>query len=177
MWREFPMWHQIRQTLSWMLLIMALVGLILFGLVTLTTQPVVAEIRQQAEAPGQILYQSRHSLKDETGKSWQVVLFKRVKAGEPESVSLRLVGFPGTAEFVHPQPLTINTDAGEVLQAEDGFAEEAPAPHIGQYDLETVLPELPPGKPLTLELPLSDPLEISIPGVVVLEWQTVAAQG
>jgi hypothetical protein len=43
--------------------------------------------------------------------------------------------------------------------------------------LETVLPELPPGKPLTLELPLSDPLEISIPGVVVLEWQTVAAQG
>lgn len=172
------MWRQIRQILSWMLLLMALVGLILLGLGALTTQPVMAEIRQQEEAPAQILYQSRHSLKDETGKSWQVVLFKRVKAGEPQSISLRLVGFPGTAKFIHPQPLTINTDAGEVLQAEDGFAEQAPAPHIGQYDLEAVFPELPPGKSVTLELPLRDrPLEIAIPSVVVLEWQTVAARG
>nr|WP_223212307.1 DUF3122 domain-containing protein [Microcystis aeruginosa] len=35
----------------------------------------LALTRQQLEGPGQLLYQSRHSLRDDTGSPWQVVLF------------------------------------------------------------------------------------------------------
>ncbi|HEY9865617.1 MAG TPA: DUF3122 domain-containing protein, partial [Candidatus Obscuribacterales bacterium] len=65
-------------------------------------EPAHATIRQQQEAPGQMLYQSRHSLRDETGTAWQVVLFKRVKNNQIDTINLRLVGFPNQAVFLHP---------------------------------------------------------------------------
>ena len=82
-------------------------------------EPANAVIRQQQEAPGQMLYQSRHTLRDESGKSWQVVLFKRVKDDQINTVDLRLVGFPNQAVFLHPQNLEIITAQGKLLQAEE----------------------------------------------------------
>ena len=68
-----------------------------------------ALIRQQQESPETILYQSRNSLRDQKGQSWQVVLFKRVTDHQPEKVHLRLICFPNQANFEHPQSLEIKT--------------------------------------------------------------------
>jgi hypothetical protein len=169
------MWCRIQQFLSWRLLLGVLVLLFLIGLGSFTAQPVAASLRQMEEAPGQVLYQSRHTLRDSTGKSWQVVLYKRVKAGSLDSINLRLVGFPGVDQFTHPQPLQITTGDGEVLTAADSFAAQSPAPNVGEYNLKEVLPELPTNLPVRLLLPLlsNQSREIRVPPPVVLEWQDI----
>jgi hypothetical protein len=45
-------------------------------------------------------------------------LFKRLKNGEIKEIDLRLVGFPGTVEFNHPQDLKI-IGSEKVFQASD----------------------------------------------------------
>ena len=66
---NFSMWCRIRQFLSQLVLAIAIVLLLFIGLDNFTTQPALASIRQMEEAPGQILIQSRHTLKDEQGDS------------------------------------------------------------------------------------------------------------
>jgi hypothetical protein len=172
------MWCRIRQIFSWLLLLGALILLLLLGLGKFATPPAAAAIRQMEEAPGQILLQSRHTLRDERGNSWQVVLFKRIKADGSTTINLRLVGFPGTTEFAHPQPLKITTNKGEVLAAEDLFAQNAPATNVGQYDLQNILPQLPTAGSVHLSLIMSDhrAIDLPIPAEVMLEWQTLAAK-
>ncbi len=170
------MWCRIRQVFSWLLLLGALILLFLLGLGSFTAQPVAASLRQMEEAPGQVLYQSRHTLRDNLGKSWQVVLYKRVKAGETNSINLRLVGFPGVDEFIHPQPLQMTTADGESLMAGDQFAAQSPAPNVGEYNLKEVLPQLSTNLPVKLSLPIlsKQSREIRVPPPVVLEWQDIA---
>ena len=140
-------------------------------------QPANAAIRQQEEIPGQILYQSRHSLRDENGNTWQAILFKRVKDGQVKQIDLRLVVFPSAAAFAHPKALIITTREGKVFQAEDQFAEKSPAPNVGQYDFQEILPQLPANQPIQLTLPLEKAslLSLFVPTPVVLEWQVIAA--
>ncbi len=154
-------------------------GLILWLFVGLGNQsPAVAAVSQMEEAPGQILVRSRHTLGDETGKSWQVVLFKRVKAGEVESLNLRLVGFPGVAELTHPQPLQITAANGQVFTAADRFLAGAPAANVGEWSLFEILPQLPKNSPVRLSLPLgqNQSLKMRVPLPVVLEWQDIATR-
>jgi hypothetical protein len=80
---------------------------------------------------------------NDTGSPWQVVLFKRVKDGETVEISLRLVGFPEGIEFLHPERLTITTAKGQILAAEDAFAQESPALNVGQYNMQDILTQLP----------------------------------
>lgn len=166
-------WFRLKQ-----ILILGLCGLLilLLSLSLPTPQPATAMVRQLEEAPGQLLLQSRHSLRDKTGKSWQVVLFKRTTTGELANLSLRVVGFPGVVEFAHPQPLKIITGNGETLIAHDMFAQQSPAPNVGQYDLEDVLLKLPITEKVSLELPLvgNNSLQLPLPSPVLLEWQTIA---
>lgn len=154
-------------------------GLILWLCVGLGNQsPAVAAVSQMEEAPGQILVRSRHTLRDETGKSWQVVLFKRVTAGEVESLNLRLVGFPGVADLTHPQPLEITAANGEVFTATDRFLTGAPAANVGEWNLLEILPQLPKNSPVRLSLPLgqNQSLKVRVPLPVVLEWQDIATR-
>jgi hypothetical protein len=139
-------------------------------------QPAGAIISQQEEAPGQILSQSRHTLRDSSGESWQVILFKRVKDNRVQQVDLRLVGFPETATFIHPQPLTLTTTQGKTFQASDRFAQKTPAPNVGEYDLKDILLELPTDQGIQLSLLLESerPTYLTIPLPVVLEWQELA---
>ncbi len=138
--------------------------------------PATASIRTMEEAPGQILVQSRHTLRDNTGNSWQVVLFKRVKNGAIASVDLRLVGFPGAAEVAPAKPLQITTRDGKIFAAADRFSGKSPAANVGEYMLQDILPQLPVNSSLRLLLPISgersSQLEIPLP--VVLEWQDIA---
>ena len=136
----------------------------------------IASIRTIEEAPGQMLYQSRHSWRDRAGHSWQVILFKRVKASQIASVSLRLVAFPDLAKIAHPQPLLITTKTGKVFTSPDLFAENSPAPNVGQYDLSDVLLKLPTTDRVMLHIPLIDneSVTLRLPASAVLEWQAIA---
>lgn len=139
--------------------------------------PSYALIRVQEEATGQMLWQSRHSLRDNRGISWQIILFKRLKNHQIQDISLRLVGFPDMVTFRHPQPLILTT-TDHILTASDQFAQHAPAPNVGQYDLQTIIAQLQKSKQIELDLPL-DTLEqatLSLPTPVLIEWQDILSQ-
>ena len=138
-------------------------------LVIFSPLPAFATVTQIEEAPGQMLYQSRQNLRDRTGKSWQVVAFKRVRPDGSEMVSLRLVGFLGAVELDHTQPLTLTTSTGQILTAKDVTNEISQGANalanVGEYDIQPVLPQLQSKIPLQLTLPMltgSAPLLISI---------------
>ncbi|MBD2250715.1 DUF3122 domain-containing protein [Nostoc parmelioides] len=162
------------KTLFWWLLLLGMLTLYIFlGLGSLTSQTVIAAVNQSEAASKEILYRSLTKLDDQSGHVWQVVLFKQVYPGQAQTVNLRLVGFPGSAELLHPQPLKITTATGKVLTAADVFLDEAPAPTIGQYDFKDILPQL-SIEPLVLSIPLpSDTINISVPQRVVQDWQKV----
>ncbi|MBP0012753.1 MAG: DUF3122 domain-containing protein [Roseofilum sp. SBFL] len=154
-----------------------LVALLLFLLPStlLVSPPASALIRQQLEAPGQTLYQSRHSLRDRSGKTWQVILFKRIKVGELANVQLRLVGFPEQTVFQHPAPLNLKDSQNQQLSASDVFADKAPAPNVGQYELTDILDLVSASGSLELSLPVENgETRISVPAVIILEWQYLA---
>ncbi|MFW6358057.1 MAG: DUF3122 domain-containing protein [Chroococcales cyanobacterium] len=159
-------------------LLSLLLSLILCCVFTLSyALPTMALVRQQEEAPGQMLYQSRHTLKDDNRQTWQLVLFKRVKKNVLESINLRLVGFPGVANFTHPDNLILKTKDGKTFIAPDSFAEESPSPNVGQYDIAPIISELPANQSVELILPLeSASRRIQVPYPIVLEWQTLAQE-
>ncbi|MEB3226484.1 MAG: DUF3122 domain-containing protein [Synechococcus sp.] len=136
--------------------------------------PSFASIRQQEEAPGQLLYQSRQSIRDNHGQTWQVVLFKRVKNNRVTAIDLRLVGYPDQVEFIHPGSLTISRGTVLHFSTPDQFAKEAPAPNVGQFDLKEILPQLPTNQNILLTLPLKELTTLEIPTAVLLEWQLMA---
>lgn len=168
----------IRKVLSKFLLVTGLILLTFIYQGSFTINSANALIREIEETPTQIVYQAKHTLKDKTGKSWQVVFYKRVKLGKVDNINLRLVGFPGSVEIAHPQPLKISATQDKVLIAEDNFAEKAPAPNVGEYNFKKLLPELKTNAPVLLSLPLTDneKAKIKIPLPVLLEWQEVISR-
>ncbi len=169
--------NKIRSTLFRILGLCGILSILLLNLNFFPVKPALAEIRQQQEAPGEILYQSRHRLRDEANNSWQFVLFKRVKDEQVQDISLRIVGFPGEAEFDHPDPLKITTQ-GKNFQADDLLAEQSPAANVGQYDLKDILSQLSPNIAVSLTFNLKNPpqIDLLVPPEVILEWQTVAGK-
>jgi hypothetical protein len=166
------------KSLFWWLLLLGILTIFMFlGLGSLYTETVIAAVEPQETATAELLYRSQTRLDDQSGKVWQVVLFKQVYPGEGETLNLRLVGFPGSAELIHPQPLKITTATGKVFSAADVFLDEAPAPTIGQYDLKPILPTL-PTEPLVLSIPQPGDrsINISVPLRVVQEWQSVGSR-
>jgi len=139
-------------------------------------QPLMATIQQQEEATGQILYSSRHKLRDNQGNTWQVVLFKRVKNNQTQEIDLRLVGFPQMFQFVHPGNLTIVIDDGQGFSASDRFAKKSPSPNVGEFDIQEIISSLPLDRSANLVLPLTaeTSVEIVLPYPVILEWQELA---
>ncbi|MBD2465471.1 DUF3122 domain-containing protein [Oscillatoria sp. FACHB-1407] len=172
---------RIRQVFSWLLLLGAIVLGILLTLGVFNPSNAMATIRQLEEAPGQVVYQSRQTLKDQHGNAWQTIAFKRMRSDGTTSFELRLVGFPGVVEIDRSQPLTLTNSLSETLTATDTssriFTEATkPEPNVGQYDLQPLLPQLQVGIPLKLTLPVinSEAINLSISPSLVEEWQTVA---
>ncbi|MBE7380671.1 MAG: DUF3122 domain-containing protein [Leptolyngbya sp. SIO1E4] len=155
---------------------------LLFSLITVLVLlfpfPAQATIRQLEEAPGQILYQTRAALQDQQGNRWQAIAFKRQPREGAEILSLRLVGFPGAAVIDRDQPLKLLDSLGRTFTAPDASAklftdETAPEPHIGQYDLKTVLKDLQPEIPLEIQMPVQDgePIQLVVAPSILQEWQ------
>ena len=143
--------------------------------------PAQATILQIEEAPGQLLYQARQTLKDQHGMTWQTVAFKRIRPDGQTSFELRLVGFPGAVEIDRTQPLHLSNSLGKQWTADDTTSRlfrtptEQPST-VGQYDLQPLLPNLRAELPLKLTVPTiaADPIRLSVPSSLVQEWQTVA---
>ena len=159
-----------------------LVCWMLIGLTTFALPPAIAQISQIEEAPGQMVYQARQTIRDLNGLSWQVIAFKRTVPSGESSFDLRLVGFPGAVEVKHPHPLVLTTSMGQTSTAADVtrqiFTDESPAPNVGQYDLAEILPQLSETVPLQLSLSSTSGSEIvlNISPRVVQTWQAVANQ-
>lgn len=169
--------HRSPQPIVWIIVLWILTILLLMSVSLLTAEPAIATISQVEEAPGQMLYRSQNSLQDQNGKTWQVILFKQLQPDQTQSLDLRLVGLPGAAEVTHPKALSIFSGRGQVLQAPDVFGEEAPAPTVGQYEMQTAASQLTLDD-VVLEIPLagSQAVILPIPQSVVREWQELAAQ-
>jgi hypothetical protein len=166
---------RIRKILSWLLLLGSLVLLLWLGIDRLNAQPASAAVSQIEEAAGHWLYRSQQAVLDPAGNSWQVVLFKRVNPGETAALELRVVGFPGIADFAHPQPLAIAASTGEVWSLPDAFAEQSPAANVGQYLLGEDIASRLIDQSLTLSLPLKNQpsLVLKISPAMTQEWQQV----
>ena len=172
----------LRQVFSKVVLLGILALLIFSGIEILTISPAAAAIRQLEETPGQIVYQSRQTVQDQKGNSWQAIAFKRVRSGGGVNLYLRLVGFPGTAEIDRSQPLTLTNSLGQSLTAPDASSQiftdaTAPEPNVGQYDLQPALSRLQPEIPLRITLPMTDTASVILPisPTLIEEWRTLAA--
>jgi Protein of unknown function (DUF3122) len=166
-----------------------LTALIYFFLVVGSPLPAFATVTQIEEYPGQMLYQSRQSLQDRNGNSWQASLhrrsfanaFKRIHPEGSAVVSLRLVGLSGGLEFDRTQPLTLTTSLGQTLTAKDissEISQDTPTPgNVAEYDIKLVLSQLEAEIPLHLILPMvtGSAIELQIPSAAIQEWQTIAA--
>ena len=139
--------------------------------------PATALLRQHHETPDVLRYHAQDSLKDRDGNTWQVLLFPDNSHGFT-TFYLRLVGFPGVNSFNHPQPLEIITSKGEVFNVTDAYAQSAPAPNVGQYDLTAVVDRLSATGSLKLSVPLLDNkvLALKIPHEVLSEWQLLTQE-
>jgi hypothetical protein len=139
-------------------------------------------VTQIEEYPGQMLYQSRQTLRDQNGDSWQVIAFKRIHPEGSAVVSLRLIGFADGVEFDHTQPLTLTPSMGKMLTARDissEISQDTPTPvNVGEYDLQSVLPQLQIGIPLHLTLPMvtGSAIKLQIPSTAIQEWQTISTR-
>jgi hypothetical protein len=153
----------------------ALVILLLLTTYVWNTGVAKALLRQHHDSPGVLRYHSQVSIQDEQGYTWQVLLFKQNYQNVVKELRLRLVGFPGIAELVHPKSLEMITDEGKILSASDVYTHVAPATNLGEYDVTDVLPKLSTTGALKLYVPvaLGKPLLIKIPDFVVTEWQVL----
>jgi hypothetical protein len=171
---------RIRKFLSGLLLLGAIALSLGLGLGLLNPPSAAAAIRSLEEAPGQMVYQSRATLKDQHGSGWQAIAFKRVRPDSQTSIELRLVGFPGVAVLDRSQPLTLTNSLGKTLTAPDAssaiFGEaKPPEPNVGQYDLLPLLSQLQVEVPLQLTLPVvdSEPITLSVSPSLLQEWQAL----
>lgn len=157
-----------------LILINGLVIFLLFFPAAFICQPATALLQDYHDLSTNLnQYKSQHKLQDKLGYTWQVVLFKEFKPDRSAIVNLRLVGFPGIAEILHPNSLEIIAASGKVLTAADVFATASPAPNVGQYNLTEIINKLSPNESLTITIPLAnqEKLSLQIPAAVVLEWQ------
>lgn len=174
----------VRKIFSRLAFLGVLVLTLFLGLEILPTPHAVAAIRQLEEAPGQMVYQSRKSLKDQLGNTWQAIAFKRIRSNGKMTIELRLVAFPGVVEIDHTKPLLFTNSLGKTLTVPDVsgniFTEgTVPEPNVGQYDIEPLLPQLQAEIPLKLTLPTlhGDAINLSVSPSFVQDWQTLLSSG
>ncbi|MGI0480913.1 DUF3122 domain-containing protein [Geminocystis sp. CENA526] len=137
--------------------------------------PSFATIKSPIEDNGGIVYQARNRLTDNDGNVWQLVLFKRLETGKNPEINLRLIAFPDSVNFIHPQELIVSTLNKEDIKAQDEFAEKAPNNSVGQYDFTEILPKIKDEKSIYLLLPLKEKsLSLKIPYPILLEWQEIS---
>ncbi|MDJ0689763.1 MAG: DUF3122 domain-containing protein [Xenococcaceae cyanobacterium MO_188.B32] len=163
--------------INWLILLVCFSIFLCFGSIAICL-PATAVLRQHHENSGVLHYHAHSSLRDKQGMTWQVILFPEYQADIITKYHLRLVGFPGIAEFIHPQPLEIITAKGEIFNAADLNAVSSPAPNVGEFDLTDILPILPEKGSLKLSTILQNngDLSLKIPESILIEWKLLARE-
>lgn len=141
----------------------------------------IALLRQHHETTGQLRYHSHASVLDRTGHRWQVLLFPQPSPSIEQQMHLRLVGFPGVVEFIHPRSLEITTKQGKILRATDVYNQENfPATNVGEYVWNGVLNQLSSTDELKLRLPVTGVdgkvVVLTISDEIIAEWQLLMTQ-
>jgi hypothetical protein len=157
--------------------LLLLLGLLVGGLI-FQPEPAFASVHRYDEAAAQVMYRSQQSLRDTSDQAWQAVLYKRVKAGDLDTLHLRLIGFPGVAEVDRTQPLQISTDTGTIWQAKPALEEMSFPANVGEFDMQAVMKQLTIDLPLWLTLSLKNGQTVKLiaPPFVVKEWRSIAQQ-
>ncbi len=146
-----------------------------------TVPPAVAVIRQVEETPGQVVYQSQHTLQDYEGNQWQAIVFKRTQGATAPMIYARFVGVPDRVEIDHSQSLILETERGDSWVIPDisgTIPTDFPAlPNVGQYDLQSIMAMINPDHALRLSLATKDhqTIRVEVPASIVQEWKTIAA--
>jgi hypothetical protein len=149
-------------------------------LLLITAAPAWASIHTYHEQPGQTTFRSRQSLRDQRDMAWQATVFKRYRGSDIQGIYLRLVGFPGQVTVDRQGNLAIETGTTAHWVAPYALDPQTPASvlpdNVSQYDMASVLPEMPRPIPLTLAVPLvgQPPAQIVVAPYVVQEWLTIA---
>ncbi len=122
------------------------------------------------------MYRSLSTLQDLNHHAWQAVVYKRFALGQPETLRLRLIGFPGAVALQHSGELEIDTKNKRLL-APDVTAPEFAIAHVGEYDLKAAIANLDTDSTLTLVLPIQsgNPVTIEVPAKTLQEWWRVAS--
>jgi Protein of unknown function (DUF3122) len=138
-------------------------------------QPAIASIHTYPEGQNRVMFRSLQTVRDRADQAWQLVLFKRVNGVRTESIHLRIVGFPGQTQFIHPSGLKIATSTAAAI-AQDALPNPSPFPaNVGEYDLQDWMMHLTSNSPLHLQLPTPKPeVELVIPPFIVKEWREVS---
>ncbi|WP_017328223.1 DUF3122 domain-containing protein [Synechococcus sp. PCC 7336] len=141
--------------------------------------PAIARLDFVQEAPGQMLYKSFQSLKDDAGRPWQAIAFKRSFPDGSAWMLLRLVGFPGGVEVQRGKALRLTNYRGQTFVATDAservFADNIVPANVGQFDIAAIVSQVDANAPLKLVLPTLDgDVAIAVPVGAIEEWQTVA---
>ena len=164
----------LRKTISIILLTIFIIGLN-------SSFPALALLREHHQSPGVLRYHAQHSIKDRQQRAWQVILFPEDRLAETKYY-LRLVGFPGVVNFIHPQELEVITSQGNVLIAPDVFAQTAPAPNVGQYDVTQIRSQFSAKDSIKLVFSLQENdkqvrnITLKISPAIIAEWQWLELQ-
>lgn len=155
---------------------------VLIGVLSLTlsvlilTPSAVASLHTYPESETQTMYRSRLSVQDNQSQAWQLILFKRLRAGQVQDFNLRLVGFPGQVAVQHPADLVLEDSYDHRWVAPDQTqADPQLAPvlnSVGQYDLQSMMATLDQAERLELHVRLADDSEriLVVPKFMVSEW-------
>lgn len=162
-------------------LIAGMVALSLLLFCAIPVQPAQAALHTYPETDHQTMYRSRLSLRDNQDLSWQVIVFKRIKAGEVVDFKLRLVGFPGQVTLAHPANVILRQSALQAWEAEDQTQSDpqiaSVIDSVGQYDMFEVMRSLDRSAPMELEVALVDETRsLLVPPYVVKEWLALKEQ-
>lgn len=159
-----------------------LILLLLSGLPTLTT-PSLAETNQPNNPPEQVTLRSQQTLQDQSGNTWQATALYWLESEGAFTFYLRLEGVPGAVRISLDEALMVVTAQGQSLQApntsDEIFPNASPAPHLRQYDLSSILPQLSEHQPIRLSLSTDEgsAVDINVPADAVREWKNMSACG
>jgi hypothetical protein len=156
------------------LLLIVRLSLICVLFLSLMPGGAVASVHEYPAPDGGLLFRSLQTVRDESDRAWQTVLYKQVSPNGASQIHLRLVGFPGAATFTPTKPLVVTVEAIKAQLAPDVSPDYLTA-NAREYDLNAALVQLSSPVPLRLGLPLDTGLlELVIPPFVVREWRQVA---
>ena len=156
-------------------LLVSLVAALLLLLVT--PNPALAQVHQHNDEAGAPMLRSLESLRDLDYDSWQAVVYRTGKPGNP--VVLRIVGYPGKVRLDHP--VSMGVQAGvKKWQLDDITLDNSALASDGreaaaEFALDPLLADLNNNRPLRLFLP-GVFNELPVPPYVVGEWRDVQTQ-